>query len=235
MKDVIKLLIGFFFICTIDITQIHGQIKENFSIKLGYSLSAQNWTDNFDIGSYRNPDNAIKALFGCLEYNQFINDKSKLSFGLQYVQKGFQSEYNIKTPYNNINVAYSNRLNYLELPIHYEKLVYTSKRFYNIKLKLGLVTSYLISSNYHFREQDDLLRFGSVLHTFYTNYAMNDTERYNRFDLGYSIGLVSSLSKYFDLDFTVEKGFIQPKNWPYSDMKYQQSFLLGIKYYFMLE
>lgn len=231
----LKLRFYIIFVGTFLVSDIRSQVRNNFSIKIGYSISSQNWTDNFDIGSYRNPNNAIKALFGCLEYNQPLNDNSKLSFGLQYVQKGFQAEYNIKSPDINVNVAYSNRLNYLELPIHYEKLVFTGKRFYNIKLKLGLVASYLISSNYHFREQDDLLRFGSVLHTFYTNYAMDDTERYNRFDLGYSIGLVSSLSKHFDLDFTVEKGFIQPKNWPYSDMKYQQSFLLGIKYYFMLE
>lgn len=203
-----------------------NDIKNNFSIKLGHSLSVTQWGLSPLSETRRLEDRSINDVFFNIQY-AFKLKKNRLNCGIQFIQKGFKTNYERKRVNNKESVYYEHRLFYMELPINYE---YVLKKNSFIG---GIVFSYLY---------DDIWRFSDI-QTFYDNIGNINTiynsnysqqfpfyDRYNVIDFGVSLGYARKINNSLSFEFVIQKHFINVDNWNTLDLRYNLCFLTGIRY-----
>lgn len=198
-------------------------------LNFGVTRSAQSWDNGIDIGKYRNWGNSMYSIFIGLNYNQPLSKKVFLSFALQHIEKGFKTSYKHTFSSSNLSTKYAYSLNYWEVPITINYHNPKSNFTYNI----GMYMSYLYQANYIFEETEEIRPNGSVIATRYTSFAKEMKDGINRFDFGMFLGISRELNKYLAGTFSVTKGFISPNVKFFEDLKYNQTFSLGLNYYFL--
>jgi len=197
------------------------------SIKMGHSISVTQWGLSPFSETRRWEDRSVNSIFLNLEYAFKIRKNAKISIGLQSVEKGFITEYEFNYPRFNDKISYQYRLFYLELPINY---VY--KREKN-SLIGGLIFSYLYDDIYRLSVKQTIYdNSGNAKTWFNSNYSYRFPfyNRYKRFDFGINLGYSRQFLKDFELEFTLQKHFVNVDNWNSLDLKYNLSFLTGIRY-----
>ncbi|MCF8255502.1 MAG: hypothetical protein K9I36_07115 [Bacteroidia bacterium] len=199
----------------------------NLTIKIGHSISVTQWGLSPFSETRRWEDRSVNSIFFNIEYSFKIRKNANISTGLQSVEKGFITEYEFNYPRFNDKIAYQYRLFYLELPINY---IYKKNKN---SLIGGVIFSYLYDDIYRFSDKQTIYdNSGKPKMWFNSNYShrFNYYDRYNRFDFGLNLGYSRQFLKYFDLEFTIQKHFINVDNWNSHDLRYNLSFLTGIRY-----
>jgi hypothetical protein len=199
--------------------------KLNFTI--GLSRSAQNWDPHINIGNYRNQGNSLYSIYFGLERNVQISSNKYLSIGIQHIEKGFKTHYITNAPTSTVDTKYSYSLNYIELPFYLRH----STTFFKINWKVGVYFAYLYQANYMFEETELIHPIGtSVVKSNFVSYAKEEKTGFNKYDFGFNLGLSKSINDYFECSFIITKGYISPNQMYYEDIKYNQTFMLGIEY-----
>lgn len=198
-----------------------NRIFSNISFRMGYSQSSQSpmlYRPDQVSYWYRN----IHAPYFALNYSDSLNRKLGYSLGLQFCAKGFQTHYEFDYSPTHLYVKYRYSLYYLELPVN---LIFNFKSF---KINTGLVASYLFDSTEDF--------YHSYVDKYYVNdYIFSDQNlsRFNRLDLGITLGILKKINQHVDLELTFQRGLIVPDKWTAGEINYQETGLIGIRYYFL--
>jgi len=213
----------FFIVVMLDCLNGFSQPFKNLSFRVGYSQSAQmkEATSIQNITYWRN--NIHSAYFG-LEYAGAFSKKWGYSIGVQMCEKGY------KTKYQNIaangaitfDVSYQFTLNYIDIPIN---TYFGGKKY---QFKIGVIPSFLVGNNFRFVQTE------KTPYTYMSyKYATTNPDRFKKFDFGLNLGLVKKVNQHFDIEFNAQRHFIKPDKWGKAEINYHQTFLLGIKYYFV--
>lgn len=194
---------------------------DNLSFKLGYSQAAQ-MAEPLGITNITYWRNNIHSAYFGIDFSSSFKKKWSYSIGLQFCEKGY------KTKYKNINgsvsfdVRYQFTLNYIECPLI---ISYKIKR---TKINIGVVSSFLMDNNFRFVQTEQ------TPYTYFSyKYSTSNPDRFKRFDIGLNLGFTKTINNNFDIEFNYQRHFIKPDKWMKYEINYQQTFLLGIKYYFL--
>jgi len=200
-----------------------------FSFKVGYSLSVTQLGESPFSETRRLNDRSINSVSFNMQFLQPIQKETAITIGIQTVQKGFRNnvdEISPGAPFQFVKWD-EYQLNYIEVPINY---IFTfSKNFTFIG---GIVFSYLYENTYRHKEEQIV---AYVLPPTY--YEINDAgpyvwkNRFNKFDFGVNAGISRKIVKHFELELSVQRHFINVDNWNTQDLRYNLSFLLGVRYY----
>ncbi len=196
---------------------------QHLEFRTGYSQSTQSpdWYRPDQVGAWRN--NIHAAYFGC-NFNTLFNEKWGVSSGLQLCQKGLVVDYHQYGPVIGNETDYIYHLSYLELPVSF---IFNMKKW---QFFSGIQASYLLNSSWKFRQRQFYytnLYVVTYLHVF------TGTDMYNPFDFGINLGASRKINDYLSIEFTFLRGLTIPDKYSEGDIHYQESFLFGIKYYFL--
>ncbi len=194
---------------------------DNFSFRTGYSQAAQ-MKEQVGFKNITYWRNNIHSVYFGMDYSHPLTKKWYCSLGFQFCQKGFKTKYQAGDGTIHFDVKYQFILNYVELPLMF------SYKIDQTKINVGLVSSYLINDSYRFTETDQAPNYYSSF-----KYATETPHRFKHFDIGINLGLTKTINQHFDIEFNYQRGFIKPDQWMTGEINYQQTFLLGIKYYFL--
>ncbi|MEI6596418.1 MAG: outer membrane beta-barrel protein [Bacteroidota bacterium] len=192
-------------------------------MKTGYAVSVTQFGVS-PFSEVRRWDRSISCVFFNLQYSQPIGNNHEINIGLQNIEKGFRIAF---VPEPTTDLAYQNRLNYMELPLNY---VYKKDKY---KIIIGGILSYMYESIYRRKETD--IDYGNPTLVFATNYSYNNDywDRYNHWDIGVNVGMGYNFFKQFDAEFTVQKHFIDADKMLQRDIAYHVCVLLGLRYRFL--
>ncbi|OYU95941.1 MAG: hypothetical protein CFE21_05875 [Bacteroidetes bacterium B1(2017)] len=196
-------------------------------IKSGVSHSTQQ-ADYNPISHIRPFNKGIQGCFINLGLEKRLSPKISLTFGCQFLEKGFKVTDKYYYSYTeNKDEEYQYRLNYLEAPlcINYQ----TNGRS---KLLFGIVPSYLIHENYRYRYKTVLNTYitPTMVDYYHSNPYSDAFDRLNKWDCSASIGLNYKVYEKIYFEGTIQKGFVRIDKWKEDDLNYNFSFLLGLKY-----
>jgi hypothetical protein len=198
----------------------------HFSIKTGFSHSTQA-ANISPVAHIRPIEKSIQSVFINVQYTIPIK-KNELNVGLQLIEKGYRTEYDINE--NNLfeHTDYQNSLSYIELPINY---LWVIKK---INFITGVIFSYMYDCNYRIKQTG--INYGNPNIIFATNFS--DTYnvknvRYNDLDFGVNIGFSKVIYENIEIELTAQKHFIRIDKLRQRDLIYNTSLLLGIRYYFL--
>jgi hypothetical protein len=198
-------------------------IRENIAFRVGYSQSTQSpdWYRPDQVAAWRN--NIHSVYFGA-DYTQRICHKYALTFGPQVTQKGYKMAYSFYDPAFSTIDSYMYSFTYLDFPVNF---IYKPGNWGFI---LGAFGSYLLHSDYR---SEHIEMYYTNLYVISYKRGNPNTVFYNRYDLGINIGISRKLTDYLDVEFNFLRGLTLPDKLPTGEIRYQESFLFGIKYYFL--
>ncbi|MFI5148860.1 MAG: outer membrane beta-barrel protein [Bacteroidia bacterium] len=198
-------------------------MNDRFAIRIGYSQSTQSpeWYRPDQVCAWRNN---VHALYFGVDYEQPLRKRLKLSFCPQLVQKGYRMDYSFIDPAISSEDSYLYTLTWIDIPIN---LSFEKNKW---KFRTGIFGSYLLHSDFRF-EHKEIFYTNAYIITFKS--ANPDINSYNRFDYGINLGVSRKLTDYLDLEFNFTRGLSLPDKFPYGEIRYQESFLFGFKYYFL--
>jgi hypothetical protein len=193
---------------------------ERISFSTGYSQSAQSpsllradqvssWAHN------------IHSIYFGLGYSQKINRNWAWEIGLRTCEKGYQVSYASRGYFANVYINYQYHLHYLEMPLLF---VYSKQHF---RLRIGASPSYLLASDYKFEQT-----LTNSIYFYQLKFATPDNG-HKKLDLSLSLGLGFKLNDFFELEFSVQRGLVYVDNYQTSEIKYQETGLLGFRYLFL--
>jgi len=222
MKKVILFIITFYFIIH---SKLDGQ-NFKFSIKSGFAHSTQAASIS-PIAHIRPIEKSIQSVFINIQYNIHLK-KNEISLGLQLLEKGYKTEYELQQGKTFEQTNYENSLSYIELPINF---IWIRKKTNFIT---GIIFSYMYECNYRIKQT--AIQYGNPNIVFVTNYSNTinvNNKRYNDLDFGVNLGLSKEIFKNAELELTAQKHFIRIDKYSQRDLIYNTSFLLGLRYYFL--
>jgi hypothetical protein len=196
---------------------------QNIALRIGYSQSTQSpdWYRPDQVNAWRNN---IHAIYFGSDLNITINKTLGFKPGIQICQKGMRVDYSQYGPIFGDETDYMYQLSYLEIPLSF------ILRKWGWDFSAGFQGSCLLNSSWKFRQKQ----------IYYTNqfivtyiHAFNGSNGYNRFDYGINIGVSRKLNTHLDAEFQFLRGLTVPDKFSFGDIFYQESFLFGIKYYFL--
>ena len=196
-------------------------------IKTGISHATQQWGIS-PFAHIRPPEKSIQSGYMFLGYDILNKSNVDLIIGLQYAEKGFRIAYQNEIPGRlKQDAAYQYLLRYLELPLTFRL---RKDRFY---FSGGVVFSYLVGDTYSYREKIiaiDKYTGSEIEYNIAYEVSYNSlVKRMNEYDWGILTGVSYELKKGVELDFTIQKHFLQIDNWHQKDLVYNLVFLSGIK------
>ena len=213
----------FGFLNTID---AQNRFLKNVSIKIGHSNSVTQWGLSPFSEARRFKDRSVNSVFFNIQYSIPIK-KFYLSIGLQNIEKGFITSYQVQRPNFLNKISYQYRLYYVELPISV-----------NIPIKktsliFGIIGSYLYDDIYRVSDVQTIYdQFGNPKVWFNSNYSYQFPfyDRYKKWDFGLNAGISRRINRSFDVELSVQKHFIDVDNWHSLDLRYNLCILTGIRY-----
>ncbi len=196
---------------------------QHLAFRTGYSQSTQSpdWYRPDQLGAWRN--NIHAAYFGA-DYRLRICHKYLLTLGPQVTQKGYKMAYSFYDPAFSTVDSYMYTFSYLDIPVNF---IYKPG---NWSFILGAFGSYLLHSDYRF-EHIDLYYIN--MYVISQKRGNPNTVFYNRYDFGINLGISRRITDYLDVEFNLLRGLTLPDKLPTGEIRYQESFLFGLKYYFL--
>lgn len=177
-------------------------------------------------------DKSIPSIYLKFRYFQPIK-KNGISFGLQIVEKGFQTFYQLNNPSTQTTVSYSYNLNYLEMPFlyHYRINTHLLKSF---TFNSGFFVAYLFKDDYCIYQKDVHFPQNSPPYTNYTNIAGSYQwgSRFNLWDIGINLGTEYRINNFLSSEFCLQKGMIKVDRIQHKDLAYNVTLYLGLNYHF---
>jgi hypothetical protein len=204
--------------------QAHPQACiQNVALRAGYCQSTQSpdWYRPDQVNAWRN--NIHSIYFGC-DYNILLNPKWGLKCGIQVSQKGMQVDYSQYGPVIGNETDYLYHLSYLDIPL----CINLNKKKW--QFSAGIQASYLLNSSWNFRQKQI---YYTTMYIVSYYYIFPSTNNYHRFDYGINLGATRRLNDYLDIEFMFIRGLTVPDKYDMGDIRYQESFLFGFKYYFL--
>ncbi len=194
---------------------------QNLAVQIGYSQSAQSpmllridqvtyWAHN------------IHSIYFGAEYRDSLNHKWGWTIGIHTCEKGYKTSFSSNGSLSNIDLSYQYSLRCLEMPIC------ATFNLGAFQLKGGLFATYLLGSNYMLTETDQ----NSILYL-QNRFVSPDNFHYNKWDFGVILGIVRRITSHFDIELNVERGFLFLDKSKGDEIKYQETGLLGIRYFFL--
>jgi hypothetical protein len=205
-------------------TQVSSQTWiGNFAFRCGHSQATQS-PDLLRIDQVDAWKNNIHAVYYGTDYYLKLNNKLGVTFGVQISQKGYQMGYNFYDNTISSETRYMFTLSYIDVPINF---LIRKKKF---GFTAGLAASYLLHADWRFRQNQFFYGNQYVVTYIYSNPT---TFLYNRYDVEINLGVSRILNNYFEIEFNFLRGLTLPDKLPTGEIRYQESFLFGLRYYFL--
>jgi hypothetical protein len=215
-----KFLLTLFLIGFIGLVQAQSG-WQNLAIQVGYSQSAQS-PSLFRADQVTAWAHNIHSIYFGAEYADSINRHWGWSIGIHTCEKGYKTQFSSTGSLSNIYLSYQYSLRCLELPIC------ATFNLGGFQIKGGLFTTYLFGSNYMLSETDQ----NSTLYL-QNKFVATDNSHYNKWDFGIHLGIVRRINSHFDIELNVERGFLFLDKSKGDEIKYQETGLIGIRYFFL--
>jgi hypothetical protein len=163
----------------------------------------------------------VHSMFFNSEINYTIG-KFDFSTGVQYVEKGFNTNFISYTSSITQHTTYQYRLHYLEVPFNFK----IKKKFI-----LGIIGSYLFDDDYRYAfKQTQFKPDGEKRYQYEVAYQFPFPERYKQFDFGINVGYNYRFSDALSAEITIQKHLINIDKWNSIDLRYNFCLLAGLRY-----
>jgi|GEM_PF-4995166 hypothetical protein len=192
-------------------------MTKHLSFRVGYA----NTTNNTSITNFTGNDfgNRISGLYLGFETGLYLNKNIQLFGGIQTLNKGVKSGFEIRDNNNKLisKLNYRYTLTCIEIPIYYK---YHFKKFV---ATCGFDLSYLMRANF-------IAEFADPSAKQYYLHANDITEKFNAFDCGILIGVEKQILPHVSLELLLQKNLIRPYKTRSDELNLQQTLFLGLKY-----
>jgi hypothetical protein len=208
-------------------------IQPKLSFGVGYSYAAQNPT-LIDVGAFRSSKFALHTLCYTLQAKFPVKEELTINIGVQLAEKGFKSNNYLPGANSNVTLDYQYSLRYIELPILIEKYFKKQGKRANTNgwsIHSGIILSYLLEANYRLRQVVEFYPQTNRTSYLYTNYSGSRNDQFNRYDVGIRLGFGKSITQDLSINVAMQKHFIKTNIGGFTEMHYNQSFVLGLEYY----
>ncbi|HPQ07826.1 MAG TPA: hypothetical protein PK995_01205 [Bacteroidia bacterium] len=218
---------------------LNAQVKKEWFIQTGYSLSAQTVLDYSE-------SPAIKTIMSYFRFNDFRNDinffyvgaeqrlsltdemKSKLIWGVYLSKKGFKREVSFISHGNKTTISDRYLFYYINFPLYIQRKLWQDKLYLNY----GIVPSVMFYNVEHYKYERKVVSQPAYFPEYkYENYFHYYEKDVNFVDLSFRLGLSYFLNPKIGFDFYLDKGLINiNRNAISTSIGYQNLFMLGVRY-----
>jgi hypothetical protein len=202
-------------------------IPDRISISMGgsYSLTQLGVSPLSEMRRWY--DRGLASPYLYIEYAQPLKH-NELTIGIQIIEKGFNTS--IKSPPSptfEFEEAYQYRLSYIELPVQYR---FTAHKY---QFSCGAYASFLYDDTYRYNNTSVIKANPPSYNSFITAMQYPHPERFKSYDAGIRLGVSRMLLPSLFIDLSYQKGLVDADNRNSVDLRYNTSFLLGLKYKFL--